>query len=67
VKGLRAQGGFEVDIRWKQKRLQSATVSSRAGGKAVVRYGDRQQIIDLDAGKTKTLTVKNFAPGATRR
>jgi hypothetical protein len=29
----------------------------------VVRYGDRQQIIDLDAGKTKTLTVRDFVSG----
>jgi alpha-L-fucosidase 2 len=63
VKGLRAQGGFEVDIHWKQKRLQSATVSSHAGGKAVVRYGDRQQSIDLHAGKGKTLSVKDFVSG----
>jgi alpha-L-fucosidase 2 len=63
VRGLRAQGGFEVDIRWKQKRLQSATVSSHAGGKAVVRYGDRQQTIDLDAGKTRTLSLKDFVSG----
>jgi len=63
VRGLRAQGGFEVDIHWKQKRLQSATLRSNLGGKAVVRYGDRQQTIDLHAGKSQTLLVKDFASG----
>jgi alpha-L-fucosidase 2 len=63
VNGLRAQGGFEVDISWKQKRLQSATLRSNLGGKAVVRYGDRQQTIDLHAGKSKTLSVKDFVSG----
>jgi len=61
VKGLRAQGGFEVDLRWKGKRLESATLRSNLGGKAVVRYGDGQQTIDLAAGKSKTLALKDFA------
>ena len=61
VKGLRAQGGFEVDILWKQKRLLSATLRSHVGGKAVVRYGDRQQTVELAAGKSKTLSMKSFA------
>ena len=67
VKGLRAQGGFEVDIRWERKGLESATLRSNIGGKAVVRYGDRQQSIDLAAGKSKTLSAKDFTSGATRR
>jgi len=67
VKGLRASGGFEVDIRWKRKRLQSATIRSNFGGKVVVRCGDRQQTIDLAAGKSKTLVVKDFAAGAAQR
>jgi alpha-L-fucosidase 2 len=69
VKGLRAQGGFEVDIRWKRSRLESATFRSNAGGKAVVRYGERQQALDLAAGKTKTLSIRSFArrpPGGTK-
>ena len=61
VKGLRAQGGFEVDLRWKGKRLESATLRSNLGGKAVVRYGDGQQSIDLAAGESKTLALKDFA------
>jgi alpha-L-fucosidase 2 len=66
VKGLRVQGGFEVDIQWKRKRLESATLRSKVGGKAVVRYGDRQQPIDLAAGKTRTLLVKDFVSVTTR-
>jgi alpha-L-fucosidase 2 len=66
VKGLRAQGGFEVDLRWKRKRLDNTTLRSKVGGKAVVRYGDRQQAIDLAAGKSKTLSAKDFASTTTR-
>ena len=67
VKGLRAQGGFEVDLRWKRKRLESATLRSEIGGKAVVRYGDRQLVVELAAGKSKALSVRDFASTATRR
>ena len=61
VKGLRAQGGFEVDMRWKQDHLERVTFRSQVGGKAVVRYRDGQQTIVLTAGKTKTLSGKDFA------
>jgi alpha-L-fucosidase 2 len=67
VKGLRAQGGFEVDLRWKRKRLDSATLRSEVGGKTVVRYGDRLLVVELAAGKSKALSVRDFASTATRR
>jgi alpha-L-fucosidase 2 len=38
VSGLRARGGFGVDIAWTDGRLASATISGRAGAKSVVRY-----------------------------
>jgi len=40
VKGLRARGGFELDIAWKDGKLSTATLRSRLGGRCVLRTAD---------------------------
>jgi alpha-L-fucosidase 2 len=66
VRGLRAQGGFEVDLRWKKMHLERATLRATIDGKIVVRYGDSQRIVDLAAGKTTTLSAKDLAKKSSR-
>jgi alpha-L-fucosidase 2 len=55
VRGLRARGGFEVDLTWRGGRLTSATIKSVNGGKTLVRYGDKIWPIELKAGGVRVL------------
>jgi alpha-L-fucosidase 2 len=51
VSGLRARGGFEVDVDWADGELTSASVHSLNGGTARLRYGDAIREIALEAGE----------------
>lgn len=39
VKGLRARGGFEISIEWKDRKLVDVTIKSTSGEHARIRYG----------------------------
>lgn len=52
VKGLRARGGFELDIQWKDGKLVNATVRSLAGGSCRLRYGAITRDLSLAQGQS---------------
>ena len=56
VSGLRARGGFEVDVTWKDGRLASTTVRSIAGAPLRLRYGTLMKDVPLAKGKAITIT-----------
>jgi alpha-L-fucosidase 2 len=52
VKGLRARGGFEVNLAWKDGKLVSATVHSLLGNPCRLRYGDVTRDVKIPKGGT---------------
>lgn len=55
VKGLRARGGFEVDLDWKSKGLQHVNIHSLRGGSCKVRLNERVAEFQTKPGETLTL------------
>jgi alpha-L-fucosidase 2 len=57
VKGLRARGGFELDIAWSNGALASVTLKSHAGVPARLRYKDQWLDVKLASGKSAVATM----------
>ncbi len=52
VRGLRARGGFEVDMMWREGRLLRATITSRLGRSCRVRTPSRVLEMLTEAGRS---------------
>jgi len=55
VKGLRARGGFAVDMAWKDGKLEEATIRCLVGTTCKARYGDKEIALTLTPGRRATL------------
>lgn len=51
VKGLRARGGYVVDIAWEEHELVSAEVYSEHGGTCTIKYKDKSLRINTGKGE----------------
>lgn len=55
VAGLRARGGFVVEMTWHDGRLSRAVIRSEQGNPCRIRYQDRNVELATDAGKSHVL------------
>jgi alpha-L-fucosidase 2 len=64
VTGLRARGGFEVDVAWSAGALERATIRARRGGRFRVRHAGRVADLELPPGGAVALdgTLRRRTP-----
>ncbi len=58
VVGLRARGGFEVDMSWKNGKLTTCEIRSILGRPCKVRYGGKTETFNVPAGKSIKISGK---------
>ncbi|MCB2377328.1 glycoside hydrolase N-terminal domain-containing protein [Hymenobacter sp. BT635] len=58
VRGLRARGGFVVNLRWQAGKLTQVEITSKSGQPCEVRYGSKQIRFPTKADKVYKLTAE---------
>lgn len=53
VTGLRARGGWQVDIAWREGKLTGATIKSLGGENLVLVCGDQRVALEMGAGESR--------------
>jgi len=67
IRGIRARGGFEVDIVWRNGELHSTRVKSLLGLPGTLKYRDDTREINLPKGQSMTWDFHSEDQGLTAR
>lgn len=62
IQGLRARGGFGVNVAWKDGKLASAAITSARDGRCTIRYAGRTVQIDATKGQAIRLDSQLVSP-----
>ena len=60
VRGLKARGGFEIDLKWENNELTMGEIRSERGEVAKIRYKEKEITLNLKKGKKQTLRLSDF-------
>lgn len=60
ISGLRARGGFEIDIQWQNGKLTEANILNLAQNRCTVRYGEKVIELNIPKGQRQTITAGSF-------
>jgi len=55
IKGLKARGGYTVDITWKDHQVTSARIHATQGGTITVKWNGKKKTITIKAKQNKTI------------
>ena len=61
IQGLRTRGACNVDIAWRDGRLDWVRIHGRVAGKRTVKWGGRTREIAVAPGRATRLTARDFA------
>lgn len=59
-RGLKARGGYVVDVSWEDGVLKEATIATPKGGSCKLRYGSKVEKFKVDSNLKKTIQLVDF-------
>src|SRR5690606_10884878 len=57
VSGLKARGGFSVDVKWEKNKVKTYTIFSEKGGTVKVICQGKERLLKLNTGESRTITL----------